>query len=1049
MRRIFITTLILTIGSTATAVELHSRHYTTQDGLVSNTIRHIKQDSIGYIWLGTTNGLSRYDGYNFANFRLEDENASGLIDQRIMSLNLQKSGLLWIGSSANLFSCYDTHKERFVHYGSRADMLHHFSHSVTIGNDCWLYGETDGCLRCYQEGDTILSEPLLPEGLGGPLHAEAVNLVQEGNLGKQNGVWIGTDQGLYFYHDGHVSTCCDSLDWRYLRNDFGCTSDGRIFQIQETGIHPIGRMPELQAELSCEFEYKGLWHLYTRQTSYTFNFQTQELKSYSGPISLPNSSKIIDSKGWYWLHNHAGRLIGFDPKTSHTVQIQILTLEQSKAWGEQISICHDDKGIVWVSVYGNGIFAYDTHTRQTEHLTAGQRNSFGLSLISNNVKCVANDRSGSLWIGYEYGGLSHYIHLDNEAVTYLYPGGETNEILNDNYIRLISQKNGRIWMGNRNSSLFSYDDKLQLLSHEDFVSPPYGIDFDEKGNRWIGTRGNGLYCNDRQYRHDKNDPASLDHNLIYSLHTDHAGRIWVGTFGGGLDLAIPTDSGDYRFRHFFDDDYGTQNVRCILEDAWGRLWVATGNGVRIFNPDQIIADPKAYSQLSMSDGRLASNDVRTIFIDSKQRIYISESGIGFATGELKEDTDQLQLRHFHLSDGLANDVVQGFVEDADGFIWIATEYGISIFDPQNETFQSIFPSAEMTSNVFCENTATALADGRMLFGSCHGVAVINPQLLKKQNTKCEIHMTSLETGKDYAVVNFSAFDFASVMPIKYTYILEGYDKEWSRPSATNQALYKHLSPGEYHLRVRSINLSGRSCPDAVFAFTIPCPWWRTWWANLLLAALLFGILYVAWQAHKEHDRLRKKIKHDEDLYEQKIIYLTNMLHELRAPINLVKGALEKRTQAPVSEEYVTTVKDLIDQHTKMVEELPQEAIMESEQVETSAPRTLTEADLKFKEQLETIIEREISNADFTVDDFADCLHMGRTAFFRRVKEITGYSPKEYLRIARMQKAAELLATSGQTVSEIAYMVGINDPFYFSRCFKQQFGIAPSAYLKQK
>lgn len=950
----------------------------------------------------------------------------------------------------------------------------------------------------------------------------------------------------------------------------------------------------------------------------------------------------------------------------------------------------------------------------------------------------------------------------------------------------------------------------------------------------MGTRGKGLQVGDDQhYIHQATDTNSLAADPVFCILQDRKQRMWIGTFGGGLDLAVPKKD-KYIFRHFFNKTYGQKEIRTICEDRNGWIWVGTSEGVFVFDPDRIIKDPNDFYQYNLDNHALKSNEIKSIIQDKKGRIWIAESGIGFCVANIKNDYKDISFTHYTVNDGLVHSVVQAFIEDDEGNIWVSTEYGISCFNPENKIFNNYFFSNDILGNVYTEGCAK-LKDGRLAFGTNHGLIILNTKQIKNKEKIPSVTFTDLKLNgisvrpadmdspltaalaytdaislKYYQssfVIDFSTFDYPISTNTRFSYKLEGYDDDWSIPSTLNFAAYKNLPAGTYYLHVKACSVSGIwSDNEETLEIKVTPPFWATGWAFFVYILIAGIIMYFVYRTIRNINNLRNKIKVEKQLTEYKLVFFTNISHEFRTPLTLIQGALdrihrthnipkeirysiklmdkstqrmlrlinqllefrkmqnnklalsleetdviaflyeiylsfqdtaesknmdfkfipsvnsykmyidkgnidkiaynllsnafkytpsggkiefsiyidkqkqllimkvtdtgvgipkEKRNElfkrfmqssfssdsigvglhlthelvhvhkgnicyeenpsggsifivtlptdssiyqsndflipenailkeeaqnhpslsalneenahseseeeidkeveniekelktelnasdqeGPLNKRKILIIEDDNDVREFLKEELTpyfevaaeadgkngleyahnndidliisdvmmpgyngfeitrklksdfstshipiilltalnaaeshlegvksgadsyitkpfstklllasifklieqRDKLKEKFSNDLSAKRPVmctSDKDKEFVENLTKIVEEQLTNPEFTADDFASMMSLGRTIFYRKVRGVTGYTPKEYLRIMRMKKAAELLSTKKYTVSEVTYMVGINDPFYFSRCFKAQFGISPSSYQKR-
>lgn len=568
-------------------------------------------------------------------------------------------------------------------------------------------------------------------------------------------------------------------------------------------------------------------------------------------------------------------------------------------------------GRIWKVVKGKGVYIINPKTGTTEHIST---DSPFLQLPTNALKCIMQDREGNIWIGTDNLGITLLKVTHNDGFEYILEG-KCIRMLTDlgNNMIAIGDLDGNVWIYNQ-----TLDSCLRTIHHN---ANTYCMRIDKGGRLWEGTKGDGLYIGQKQYLADNSKTGSLSHNNIYSLLCDNSGRTWVGTFGGGLCLAEQNRNGSYTFRTFLNDSYGTKRIRAMIQDNNGRIWVATSEGVCIFNPSEIIKDPNAFIHLTTANGKLRSDEIRTIFKSNKGHIYIAETGEGFCIDGTK---------HFGTTDSLVNPMVQCFAEDREGIIWISTELGVSTYNPRNDNFTNYFFTRKMINNVYSENCGLTMADGRIAFGTNNGVIIINPSFYNSDGQGQAIEADEVT--------------------------LDGHD-------------IRH---------------------DTKYIV-------RTWWKSPLAITLYIIITAAA------------------------IIYLLRVKHN--------------------NKRFHHAIKTLRTQKEDLAEKF-------SNDINIRKKSNKSADDNEFMTKVDDILGKQLANSDFTANDFAAQMGLGRTVFFNRMKEITGYSPKEYINAKRIKRAAELISTTSLTISEISYMVGISDPLYFSRIFKVEYGCSPTEWRKR-
>ncbi len=810
---------------------------TQADGLSSNHILTIYQEKAGWIWVGTSLGLNRYDGYHFKVYKSDIDGLGTLKGGLVRCVYEDWQSRIWIGTEHGGLNLFDRDMEKFSHF--------RFS---------------DISIDSLFSANCIISD-------------------------SQNRIWVGTNKGVAFLDENDKLQKINIQAW----NEAGSPDVSRIV-----------------------IDKKGNLWMGTISGLFVYDLQTKA----SRRLPLPDVDRVFDeinalyydSDNILWLGSYNEGVFTVDPATQ--------TVKKFDSWirfnrSETIrAIVEDHQGIMWFGTRG-GLVAYDKGSKSYSTFLRDEDESLSLSLNSILSLCV--DSKGDLWIGTR-GGIN-YRDNDKQAFRHLKASKNDTRFLNNAEIYCFLIHGKDILIGTESGGVNIYDTqthRFRYLTTKDGLSGDCVKAFVQDGNEIIiGTYKGGITIIDATtykvksiLRYQKNNPSSLNDDIVWGLFKDSHENIWVATNKG-----VQLYNGKTRAFQNKDELFSGTVCNWIKEDADGDLWMGGGNVLIVYNPetDKIIR----YNERTRDVIRAANN-----------KFWVATRGHGLALYEKEKGA----IRYYTEADGLCNNTIQSLLRDKSGQIWISTLNGLSCFNEKTSEFVNFDVSDGLQDNQFNYGAAIQNKRRQLIYGGINGINIFSPEDVRMNFFKPPVVLTELrvfnkpvEIGSiikksisvaDKIVLNykqnvfsieFAALSFANSSKNQYKYKMEGFDKDWIQSGVSNFATYTNLDPGKYKFKLKGSNSNGVwNEKETTIEIIIKPPFWKTWWFELIMASVIIFFLAYLGNFYLKRVRLKNELVFEKtkarklhEIEAMKLRFFTNISHEIRTPLTLILGPLNQ------------------------------------------------------------------------------------------------------------------------------------------------------------
>jgi PAS domain S-box-containing protein len=839
-------------------------HLSIKDGMSQGSAYAILQDRRGFIWIGTEDGLDRYDGYNFKIYRPSDDIHS-LTDNTAYALFQDSQGAIWVGTKNGL-NRYDRDLDRFTRFFSDPNnpesLCHNTIRAVRESRDGTLWIGTDGGLNAFdRKTGKFTRYARKPAVRDNTAQGEVYSIVED----SAGVLWLATNGGLHSFEPKTGKVMRYSHDPR----------DPRSLSSNQTRVV----FEDRDGTLWVGTEGGGLNALDRKTGKFTCY-----LNVFGRPRSLSHNNVYAifeDRSGNLCVGTYAGLNI-FDSRTKDFTVIRNNPADpKSLSFDYIISFLEDKAGVLWIGNRGTGIDKFDPYQNKFRLYQRVANDPRGL--VSNPIRGFLEDASGNLWIATEDRGLDYW---DRKANTHTHvqhdPGNPAGLSSNATYT-LRWDNAGKLWIATLGGGLDKYDPKTRKFSHyrhnpddpaslsHDFVR---GLCVDRFGTVWAGTEGGGLnklVSGTQTFVHYQNDPAgsaSLSHNSARVVYEDRSGTLWIGTFGGGLDK-LDREKGTFvRYRHSRTDSNSLCDdfIMAITEDAHGNLWIGTLNGLNKF-------DPKTGTFVCFTDkDGLPNNSAYGVLIDDADNIWVSSN-----RGLTRFDPSAKSAKVFDVSDGLQSNEFNGgaYLKTRAGEMFFGGPSGFNGFTPARIIGNPYPPDVVITDlQIFNESVHPQ----QEIFGRT---------VLEKVVSETTDIVLSYQAR--LISFEFAALHFAAPEKNQFAYRLEGLEKNWINAKDRRFVSYTNLAPGRYIFRVKAANNDGVwNEQGAAIRLRIVPPFWKTWWF------LGLAFLAAAFSTYSIVSTRVRNVRNRTALLENKVRERTSELQEQMAVRKNAETEIERR-----------------------------------------------------------------------------------------------------------------------------------------------------------
>ena len=853
---------LVVVGRAAHAIPgkpMRFQRLSLEDGLSQATVIVFHQDSTGFMWVGTQDGLNRYDGYAFTIYRHDRSDPKSMPDNWVRDIKEDSEGNLWFGTTNGGLVRRDSRTGSYTAYKHNPEdpnsISSNFVYTLHLDEEgiVWVGTRFAGMGRFNPATGETTHYRAQPEDESSLSNDQVFTIVEDGS----GSLWIGTEDGL----NRLDPKTGEIIRYRHDPDDSSSLCGNRIRSIMEAADGVLW-IATANGGLAALDRSRSTFRCYRNDPNDPTSLSHNVVRTL-----LEHDARLM------WVGTEEGLNL-MDRRTGRFRRYLHKPIDPTSLSGNQVDALYWDRnGLLWVGTRTGGISKWNPRSWSFGHyntsLTQGQ------GLANPVIASILEARDGTLWLGTYGGGLDALDRNTGIVRHHQHDTEDPNSISDNRVMSLLQDREGQIWVGTKNGG-------LNLLDPE---------------------TGKCL-----TYRNDPTNNFSIAANAISTLAKDRQGNIWIGTFGNGISRYRPhTDD----FENYLMDQQSSHlahmsnRIIALAADPRDMLWIGTAGG-GLFLYDQDTGVKRNFKHNSEDPSSLSSDWVSALHLDSDGSFWIGTRGGGLdrVVGDPHSQLG-IQFQNISQKDGLRNDVINGIGNDTQGRIWVSTDRGLSRYDPRSGRIDNYTVHHGLQSDNFIQGSHYQSASGELFFGGSNGINAFYPDRLETNRSHPPIALTNVlkmnqpvETGIPYHLLEsidlgwrddvvtfeFTALDFAAPAENRYAYKLEGFDRDWVDIGTRRRVTYTNLDGGYYVFQVKASNNDGVWSEEGdTLALSVAAPPWKTWWAYTIYATLILmikGIIYRTQQHKLAHEaEYSRRLEKEVALRTKELAEINTQLHE--------------------------------------------------------------------------------------------------------------------------------------------------------------------------